>query len=354
MIPLFKVRLPPTAYLLSDLLNVFESGYIGEGDKVEEFERRLGEYIHQRDVLAVSSGTAALHIALKLCGVGPGDEVITTAMTAEPTNLAIRYCGADVVWADVDEKTGNISPASVYERMTERTKAIMAVDYGGIPCNYPALRLSAPGIPVIEDAAHAFGQTGGDIICYSFQAIKQLTTGDGGAIVLADPRYKDKFDYARRLRWFGLDRRAPRTEVDLSEVGWKYNMGNVAAAIGLRQLETVGEVLDAGREHGWFYECELANVAGIETYIAAPEPPAFWMYTVLADRRGELMRKLKAHGVDCGQVHRRNDLHSLFAASRRPLPGLDSYWGRMLHIPVGWWMTDDDVKYVCDVIRGGW
>ena len=361
-VPLFKVFLPPREALLPALEEVLYSGQISEGPPVREFEERFAERLGAPRASAFSSGTAALHTALLLAGVGPGDEVVTTAMTAEPTNLAILHAGARVVWADVDPRNGNIDPESVAEQITGRTKAILAVHYGGIPA--PLGRLTAvaeqAGLPLIEDAAHALGASYGGrpvgthsrFVVFSLQAIKHMTTVDGGVLTL---QREDDDRRARLLRWFGIDREAARTEVDVELVGFKYHMNNVTATIGLVALDHIEPVLARHAENGRFFDRELAGVDGAElcAWDDAAEP-AYWLYTILVERRDELVRLLAERGIAAGTVHRRNDLHSVFASSRRELPGLDEFDARMLHLPCGWWVTDDDRERIVDVLRSGW
>lgn len=341
---------------------VLYSGQISEGPPVREFEHRFAGWLGAPHASAFSSGTAALHTALLVAGVGPGDEVVTTAMTAEPTNLAILHAGGDVVWADVDPLNGNIDPDSVAERISPRTKAILAVHYGGIPA--PLGRLTAlaeqAGLPLIEDAAHALGATYGGrpvgthsrFVVFSLQAIKHMTTVDGGMLTL---QREDDDRRARLLRWFGMDRDEPRTEVDVELVGFKYHMNNVTATIGLVALDHIAPVLARHVENGRFFDRELSGVDGIGlcAWDGVAEP-SYWLYTILVERREELARLLSERGIAAGTVHRRNDLHSVFASSRTELPGLDDFAGRMLHLPCGWWVTDGDRERIVDVLRSGW
>ena len=188
MIPLIKTNLPPKEILLPELERVLYSGYIAQGEQVEIFEREFEKYIGGGYSLSLNSGTAALHIALILAGVMQGDEVISTALTAEPTNVAIKMLGAKIRYADIDYETGNISPKSIIANITSKTKAIIVVDYAGIPVNVPEIQNISKSfhIPVIHDAAHAIGakfngiKTGNHFpyTVFSFQAIKHLTTID--------------------------------------------------------------------------------------------------------------------------------------------------------------------------------
>jgi dTDP-4-amino-4,6-dideoxygalactose transaminase len=361
-IPLFKVHLPPRETLMPRLEAVLYSGQIGEGEVVKRFEAEFGAFIGNPNALSFSSGTAALHTALILAGVQPGDEVISTPMTAEPTNMAVRHAGARPVWADVDANNGNLSPESIAERIGPKTKAIVVVHYAGIPASIRRIReIAEPrGIPVIEDAAHALGAVyegrnignHSEYVMFSLQAIKHMTTVDGGMLVCKNPA---DLPVGRRVRWFGIDRAQPRVKVDVREVGYKYHMNDVTATIGLAQLEGIRPILDRHIDNGRFYDRELSGVPGIQSCRHdANVTPAHWLYTVLADRRDDLARHLTEAGVDCSQAHRRNDQHPVFAESRTDLPGLDCFYSRMLHIPCGWWVTDEQREFVVDCIRRGW
>lgn len=362
MIPIVKVAMPKKAALLGVLEEVLYSGMIAEGESVYRFEREFGSKFKLANPLAMSSGTAALHAALTLAGVGPGDEVISTPMTAEPTNTSILYCGAKVVWADIDPRSGNMDPDSVREQITDRTKAILCVHYAGYPARLAELRQIADehGIALIEDCAHALGAyyggqsigAIGDYGIFSFQAIKHMTTVDGGMLTLAR---SDEVTAAKKFRWFGMLKGVPRTEVDITSVGYKYNMTNVTAAIGLLQLENIEQaVLQRHVDNGKFYDAQLAKVPGVD--FARCEPvaePSYWLYTLLSDNSADLEKALNAAGISASKLHRPNNLHSIFKPSDRALPGLDAFYKRLLHIPCGWWVSDEDRARIIDVIKRG-
>ena len=352
----------PREQLLPRLADVLYSGQISEGPPVAEFERQFARFLGQQDALSFYSGTAALHTAVVLSGVKPGDEVISTAMTAEPTNLAILHAGGTVVWSDVDPGNGNIDPQSVESMISPRTRAIMAVHYGGIPVSLNRLGEIAEkwDIPVIEDAAHALGASyAGKLIgahsrfvMYSLQAIKHMTTIDGGMLICRDPADSSR---GRRFRWFGMDRAGPRTELDIHEAGYKYHMNNVNAVIGQVQLENIAPVIARHVDNGKWLDSALRNIDGLSLCTWDTEAqPSYWFYTVLAERRDDLMQALMDRGIGCSLAHKRNDLHSIFRSSRRDLPGLDSFYSRMLHIPCGWWVTNEEREYIADTIRRGW
>lgn len=361
-IPLFKVFLPPEEILMPRLKDVLYSGNISEGEPVLEFEQAFGRFVGRQNVLSFYSGTAALHTALVLAGVEPGDEVISTPMTAEPTNMAILHAGARVVWGDVDPRNGNLLASSVAAKITSRTKAIMVVHYGGIPASIKELRAVATqhGIPVVEDAAHALGARYGgrhlgadsEYAMFSLQAIKHMTTVDGGMLVC---RKVEDLSVGRKFRWFGIDRQASRMSVDVASVGYKYHMNNVTATMGLVQLEHIAPVVQSHIRNGRYFDEALKNIPGLELCSWDPEAePSYWFYTVLAERRDDLARYLAENGIGNSLVHKRNDLHSLFATSWTPLPGVDSFYSRMLHIPCGWWVEPDELAYIAALLKKGW
>lgn len=361
MIPLVKVAMPPKEHLMPALEEVIYSGMIAEGEHVYRFEAEFAKHFGLPVALGTSSGTAALHIALLLSGVDTGDEVITTSMTAEPTNTVILQCGAKPVFADVDPETGNIDPASVGAAIGPKTKAIMVVHYAGFPVDMPAMRRLADqhGVALIEDAAHALGArcagapigTIGDFGIFSLQAIKHMTTIDGGVLTMRNP---DLVPAARRLRWFGLAKGVPRTEVDITGPGFKYNMHNVAGVIGLAQLETIQQRISRHIENGRFFDREIAAISGLSvTRIDAGQEPSYWLYSVLSDDSDAVERTLTAAGVSASKLHRPNHMHSVFQPFRRSLPGLDTYYRRLMHIPCGWWISDEDRERIVDIVKKG-
>lgn len=361
-IPLFRVNMPPAIALMPQLEKVLYSGFIAEGEQVAAFEEKFGRYIGNPWVIAVNSGTAALHVALLLAGVSVGDEVISTPITAEPTNMAIRYAGGRIVWADVDPRNGNVTAEGIAAKITPSTKAVMVVHYGGVPAPLQDIRAVADehNLPVIEDAAHALGARYGgqpigrhsEFVMFSFQAIKHLTTVDGG--MLACRRAEDA-RCGRLLRWFGIDRQVERTTLDVAAVGYKYNMNNVTATIGMIQLDHIQQVIDRHVANGRYFDHALQDSDGLETcrWHQAAEP-SYWFYTVLVERQADFIRYLEEHGVAASTAHKRNDLHSVFADSRCALPGVDAFYERMVHIPCGWWVSDEDREYIADIIRKGW
>lgn len=353
--------MPPPERLMPALEDILYSGFVAEGDPVYEFERRFAAQFGLPVALGMSSGTGALHIALLMSGVRPGDEVISTAMTAEPTNVVILQCGAVPVFADVDPCSGNLDPDSVRSLITPRTRAILAVHYAGYPARLAELRRIADehGIALIEDAAHALGArygdqaigTIGDFAIFSLQAIKHMTTVDGGMLTMRDV---SRADEARRLRWFGLSKGVPRTEVDIKALGYKYNMHNVAAVIGLAQLEQIDGLIGRHIENGRFFDERLSRIPGLTiTQFEPVAKPSYWLYAVFSDDSAAIEARLHGIGVAASKLHRPNHLHSVFAPMRRPMPGLDRYYRRLTHLPCGWWVSDEDRERIVDALSRG-
>lgn len=360
-LPIVKVRMPPAERLMPRLEEVFYGGMLAEGEYVYEFERRFAAHFGLPNVLGFSSGTGALHVALLSCGVRAGDEVITTSMTAEPTNTTILQVGAIPVFADVSQDDGNLDPNAVEASITARTRAILVVHYAGYPAPLSALRDIADrhGVALIEDCAHALGAqysgrtigTFGDAAIFSFQAIKHMTTVDGGALVLRDP---ERVREARKLRWFGLEKGVPRTEVDITRAGFKYNMTNVAGLIGLLQLDDIDAAIGRHKANGRFFDTELVTISGLSVAPVAPESdPSYWIYTLLSDDSEDVERILSKIGVAASKLHRPNHLHSVFEPYRRSMPGLETFYRRLVHIPCGWWVSDDDRASIVEALRKG-
>jgi perosamine synthetase len=361
MIPLVKVAMPPPAVLLPALQEVLYGGQIGEGEPVYAFEQEFRAHFGLPHVLATSSGTGALHMALLLAGVRPGDEVVTTSMTAEPTNMAILHCGGVPVFADVDPDSGNLSPSSVDEAIGPKTRAIVVVHYSGLPARLRELRTIAErhGLPLVEDCAHALGAaydgrpigTTGAFSMFSFQAIKHMTTVDGGALAFRDGGLTDR---AKKLRWFGLLKGVPRTEIDVDSVGYKYNMNNVTATIGRAQLAGIDALLDAHRRNGRWLDEAVARIPGLLPARFEPHAdPSYWLFTLLCEDSADVERRLNEAGFAASKLHRPNHLHRIFATRPCSLPGLETYYRRMIHLPCGWWVTPEDRERMVAALSHG-
>lgn len=369
-IPLFKVHMPKTVGPL--LEEVLRSGFLNEGVQVAEFESQLRGFIGNTNTLALNSGTAGLTLSLHLSGVGPGAEVITSPMTCVATNTPIKTLFAKPIWCDINPQTGNIDHRCIEKLITPRTKAILFVDWAGVPADIEAIMSIGQryNIKVIEDAAHAFGAeysgkkvgTIADFTMFSFQAIKHLTTGDGGALCC---KSETDFKRAKNLKWFGIDREATkdsagnwkgsRWDCQIEEAGYKFHMNNIAGTIGIEQLKHIPSILAKHRKNAEYLRQALKNVPGITLPEVLPQSsPVWWVCMIFAERRDELSRKLTAMGVHNSLLHVRNDMYHCFNDSQVELPGVSLFESRELCLPCGWWVNDDDLLYIEQCIKSGW
>lgn len=359
-IPVLKVFMPAT--MADSLREVLASGYISEGPRVQAFEERLGQWLGNPNALALNSGSSALHLALRLAGVGPGDEVISTPMTCVATNEPIVLLGARIRWADIDPATGNLDPADIARKITPRTRAIVVMHWGGDPCDMDAIQAlaDAHGLKVIEDACHALGSsfagrpigTHSDFVCFSFQAVKIMNTADGGALLC---RRAEDLERGRLLRWYGLDRRldsyAKRQKQffnqDIREVGQKIHMNDLTAAMGLVQLDYVQENIRRHQAHAARYHEAFRDLKRVRPLRVAPNRRANnWLYTLRVADPADFTRAMQAAGIDASPIHVRNDQYTIFKESAAPLPGVDAFDAEHICIPVGWWLEDRDVEHI--------
>ncbi len=365
-VPMFKVAMSPDVDDL--LLKTLHSGWIGQGEMVKTFERCLADHFRNQRVLTLSAGTHGLSLALRLAGVQPGDEVITTPLTCTATNMPILQAGAKIVWADVGRDL-NIDPKSIEESITENTRAIMVVHWGGYPCDMNEIaRIAheAGDIPVIEDCAHVWNATYkdhqigdcfySDYAMFSFQAIKHLTSVDGGALSI---RLDDDYDKGKLLRWYGIDRESPRKdfrcEEDIKEWGYKFHMNDICAVIGMKNMKLAYENDKKAQNNARHYESTFIPFDGIEiTQIADDRESSYWLFTMLVENRSDFTHMMGSKGIAVSRVHERNDKHTCFRAFRKELPGLESIIDKMICIPVGWWVTDEDREYIIESIKEGW
>jgi dTDP-4-amino-4,6-dideoxygalactose transaminase len=330
--------------------SVLRSRWIGQGPRVEEFERRF-EARYQRAAVAVGSGTDALHLAYLLAGIQPGDEVIAPLFTCTATNIPLLWMGAKIRFADVAPDSLNVDMEAVSRMVNERTKAVIAVHYGGAAPNNWREQLPTLDVTVIEDVAQALGSTWlglADYSCFSFQAVKHVTTGDGGMLLLPDAQRAE----ACRRRWFGIDREAKLRGIwanDISEVGYKYQMTDVGAAMGIAGFECLDRQIVYRRELVACYSKNLASVSGVRVLDADPHGAA-WLMTVAVDNREGVRRKLAEHGIESDQVHYRNDRYTIFSEFRGEFPNMDAIEAKYLVLPLHMHMTVEDVERICAVI----
>ena len=351
------------------VMETLDSRWIGQGPKVKLFEEDFSKKFGSNSpAIAVGSGTDALHLSYMLANLEPGDEVIAPVFTCTATNIPFLYMGVKINFADIDPETMNIDVSHVRQLMNQNVKAIVCVHYGGLPCDMDELQLIADewGVPIIEDAAHAVGAkykgvnvgSISDFTMFSFQAIKHITTGDGGMLIIKN---KDLVDKAERIRWFGIDRKSKQAgiwENDITEVGYKYQMTDIAAAMGIASLSEFDEQSKLRKELFETYEAELANCDRLKVVGGgfSDREHAAWLFTVLVEDRYTLQQKLRENGIESNQVHFRNDRYSIFNEfiEGKSFPNMDKLEDNYLVLPLHTKMSKDDVKRVCKVIKVGW
>lgn len=349
MIPLFKVRMSGLAGIATT--KVLESGFIGQGPKVEEFEDLLWKELNSKTrPVTVDSCTSAIDLALELIGVGPGDEVICTPQTCFASNIGPIHRHATIRWADIDPITGLIDPESVKKLVNAKTKAIICVNWAGKIADYKTLK--SFGVPVVEDAAHTWDVFGtekerGNYICYSFQAIKYLTTGDGGILVCDN---KEKEEEARLLRWFGLDRtkgQSFRCTQNITKAGFKYHMNDIAAAIGICNIP---QARDSVLVQRWNSKTIIDHVENENLILPEwDEDCSYWLFSmhVKDGRKNEFIQYLESKGIASSPVHYRNDFYDCTSKFREgELPGTTQFDATQVCIPNGWWLTADELKHI--------
>lgn len=346
---------------------VLASGNLSEGRMVKAFEESLARELGLCNPVCVNSGTSALHLALMLAEVKPGDEVILPPQTFVATGMAVLYCGATPVFADVCKETGCISWESAESKITEKTVAIMAVDWAGLCCDYRPLSCVAADydLPIIRDAAQALGTKLSDdlwqeplLTCYSLQATKHLTTGGDGGVLCCEKECDA--DTAKRLRWFGIDREQQAGDLGerdfaLMSPGFKYNMTDLDAAVGLGNLETFKDRLMHRQANGDFYRRELANVSGL----TLPRLPhnrshAYYVFPALVERRDDFARMMRGKGIPVSVVCSRIDHNPVFGGQRDDLPGMDYFDKMQINLPCHEAMSDNDLREVVKSVREGW
>jgi len=334
----------------------------------ERFQKAFAEYLGRQYAIALPSCTSAIHLSLLALGIGPGDEVIVPDATWIASAAPITYVGADTVFADIDEDTWCMSATSFEECVTPRTKAVIPVDlYGNMPRMDEILSVAERhGIPVIEDAAEAAGAeyrgqkagSFGDASVFSFHGSKTLTTGEGGMLVT------DRDDIYQRALFLRDHGRTPGDSLFWNkEVAHKYKMSSMQAALGLAQLERLDELMERKREIFNWYKQELSDLRGVTLNSELPNTKnAFWMITVVLDPslgldKNYLQTELNKRNIDSRPFF--HPLSSIPAYSDSPLAEAARERNRVsyricpygLNLPSGLNMTEDKVRFVCDVFR---
>lgn len=344
-INLFYPYVPENA--VDEVVETLHSRWIGQGPKVDQFEADFSEKFNQKHCVALNSGSAALETAYELIGIQPGDEVITTPLTCTATNIPLLRMGAKIVWADINEDTLCIDKKDVLNKITNKTKAIVNVHLGGIESD-----LGKMPVPVVSDAAQALGVFNGDYTCNSFQAIKHITTGDGGMLVVNNAK---EYAQAKLMRWFGIDREAKAKKnwqpyekremtFDIEVLGYKRQMTDIAAGMGIAGLRHY-DVVIAHRQKLFELYKKLLKVKVVD----GPNN-TYWLCTILVSLRDKLANILLDNGVETNLVQVRNDAYTIFGG-RAKLPVMDSVEDQYLSLPLHMKVTEDDVEFISNLVN---
>jgi perosamine synthetase len=348
------------------IAEVLKTRWIGQGPKVEQFEALfLKEFLILGSAIATGSGTDALHLSYLLSNLKEDDEVLAPVFTCTATNIPLLYLKANIKFVDVNPNTLNICIEDLKRKISEKTKAIVCVHYGGLPCDMSEIGELAKkfNIPVIEDAAHALGakyknQFIGNISEYtmfSFQAIKHITTGDGGMLIAKN---QDQEAMAKRLRWFGIERKQKQLGIwdnDITEVGYKYTMTDISAVMGIEALKEFDQIISLRRSLYQRYVENLKDFSGVKIVddFSPDKLHACWLFTVLVERRSELQQKLRSLKIESGQTHFRNDRYTVFK-DYDDYPNMNLIDENYLILPLHTKMNIEHVDFICEQIRQGW
>lgn len=351
MIPLFYPQIYKKEWL-DALGNIFDTRWIGQGPVVDEFEKKFGKKFNYKYCLGVNSGSSALELAYQLLDIKPGDQVITTPFTCTATNLPLVKRKAKIIFADINDDL-LIDYEDIKRKKTQKTKAIVTVTLGGLPVDK---RIFDLGLPVVVDAAQSVGvsEKRGDYICYSFQAIKHFTTGDGGMLIV---RNKKEYDRAKKLRWFGIDREAKKRvnfnalnnreiTMEIEEPGYKYHMNDIAAAMGIIGLKHTDEILKYRKLLCDTYADNLPK------NIRCIYGGSYWLMAIITKDRNDIIEYLRGNGVECDLVQLRNDIFKVFGGKKQDLPNMNRLESEYLYLPLNPKVTIDDVKLICKLLCG--
>ena len=351
---------------------VLASKWISTGNRVREFERAFAEYLGVKHAIAVSSCTAALHLSLVVAGIGSDDEVITTPYTFTATAEAIRYVGAKPVFVDIHPDTLNIDTSKIERAITDRTKAILPVHIAGIPCDMDALQdiSERHNLTLIDDAAHAIpaeyrGQhigNLGDLSAFSFYANKNLTTGEGGMITTNNDAFAEPL---RTMRLHGIDKDAWSRQsqrniwhYDITTEGYKYNMTDIQAAMGLCQLMKLNKQHERRRNFAQIYQTELSKFPQISTPVAPDNPRehAWHLYIIQLQtgKRDEFVESLREANIECSvhyiPLHLFEFYQERYGYRVGDFPCAEAVFERVVSLPLHPGLTEADLHIVIDAI----
>ncbi len=364
IIPVFKPSM--TEKEIEYVTDVLRSGWITFGPKTREFESRFSDFCRTKYAVGLNSGTAAMHLALAAFNINSG-EVIVPAITFISTALVANYCNAKPVFADIREDTLNIDVEDVKRKITEKTKAIIVVHYGGHPVEMDEILETARdrGIRVIEDAAHACGSlykgkpagSLGDAGCFSFHAVKNLTTGDGGMLTTNIPEVAER---AKLLRWFGIDKSTHQRSgkasyswrYEVKELGFKSHMNDIIAALGIAQLERLKETNRRRKEITKIYNEAFADINGIETPVVKEyAESSHHNYVAKIENRDRFMEHMQKLGISTSVHYLPLHMHKIYSNVPADVPVADRIWKRLVTLPLYPDMKQEDIDRVISGVK---
>jgi len=366
MIRLYNVHFPES--IEASIGEILRSGSIAYGPNVELFEEKFREYIGNPLMTSSGAVSSSIKLSLFMAGVRPGDEVIASPLACLATNIPVRNLFGSMKWCDIDPTSGNLDPKDLAAKVSSKTKAILVYHWAGNPVDLGAVYEVAHehGIPVVEDASEALsaelggnklGNTGSDYTVFSFYPNRHLTTIEGGAITFKDPEELERCLWLKRygihLPSFRGDDGEINPRSDIPVAGWNTCLNHVAATIGVAQLPLLDDKLAKFARNGEFYDSKLKSLPSVDILTRpAGSKSAYWVYTLLSDRRDEISQHLRDNEVQTSKVHLRNDVYSCFGDANKEceLPGVDEFSRRAVSIPCGWWVSEEECERIASLI----
>lgn len=359
MIPIFHPYRGANKEILKELKNTLDSRWWGQGPKVDLVEKEFGKRFGYKYPLFVNSGTSALELAYHMIGLKKGDEVIVPVLNCTAGQTGLLRRGVKIIFADIDTQL-NIDWCDLEHKITKKTKAIIVVYLGGVLVNEEVFKVARKHkIPVIVDAAqhHSPVELSGDYVAYSFQAIKHITTGDGGMLCLKN---KKNYKRAKLLRWFGINREQKAKKgwqawqrrqmtFDIEEAGYKMQPTDIDASFMLVMLKHLDKIIEYRKGLVKEYMKQLENVKGVMNFITGG---SYWLFGIVCEDRDRLAEYLKNSSIECNLVHLRNDIFKIFGGERKKdLTIMNWFEDKYLYLPLNTEISIKDVKFVCKKIR---
>ncbi len=365
LIPLFYPPKVDLTLLQNELFGkngTFPSRWWGQGPKVDKFEKIFSKKFGFKYSVMTNSGTSALHLAYILAGLKEGDEVIVPVLTCTATCHPLLYLKTKIIFADIRQETLTLDPEDFEKKITPKTKAVVIVHLGGLVENREEIKKIAKRhrLKIIEDACQALGAKGvgfGDYTCFSFQAIKALTTGDGGMLCC---KKKEDYEKALRLRWFDIDRKQKAKRgwqawdrrgitFDQKSIGYKYQPTDIDASIAIAGIQNFDENQKHRENLVSIYRENLKNVKGLQ--LLKEGESSNWLFMVKVDKRNDFASFLLNHGIETNVGHIRNDLFTIFGGKRLNLSNMNAIEKKYICLPLNTKIGAKDVIYICDTIK---